>query len=196
MMLAYHNDESIKTAILTQLQAHHDADEIVQGRYWENGKGCAVGCAVHSDDHMAYESRFGIPVALARLEDQIFEGLEYGAAKDWPLRFMRAIRPGSDLSRVQWRFLHWLLSDASVNPGISDPSVADVVARCSEIMLKLSRGQEVPAGAARSAAWSAENAAEGAARSVARSAAKAAWSAASAAYCLMADKLIELLEAA
>jgi hypothetical protein len=112
-MLAYHSDDTIKTAILAQLAMHREADQLVKGQYWEDGKGCAVGCTLHSGDHMEYETRFGIPVALARLEDR-------------------------------------LLTDETINLGINHPLVKDAIRQC----------------------------------------------AASAGYSRMADKLIELIEAA
>lgn len=90
MMLAYHNDPSIKTALLAQLEGHRLADQIVKGQYWQNGKGCAVGCTIHSGNHAEYETRFGIPQALARLEDMIFEGLPNDLAMVWPGRFTSA----------------------------------------------------------------------------------------------------------
>src|SRR5579863_6488477 len=99
-MLAYHNDQAIKDAILARLAAHAMADEFVKGQYWENGKGCAVGCTIHSSNYSEYEHRFGIPQMLAHLEDCIFEGLPNGNAKAWPLRFMSAIEPGRDLSLI------------------------------------------------------------------------------------------------
>jgi hypothetical protein len=212
-MLAYHDNPATKDAILAQLQGHYDADELIKGVYWEGGKGCAVGCTVHSEDHAQYEPRFGIPQALARLEDRIFEGLPNGRAKEWPLRFMRAIKPGTDLSLVQWKFLHWLMTDATVNPGIDHPLVRDAVTGVAVLLAAWSKGDpidESARSAARSAAWSAESAAwsaawsaVSAAWSAAWSAESAAWSAAwsarsaawSAAYERMADKLIELLEA-
>ena len=176
-MLAYRNDPSIKSAILLQLQRHHDADEIVKGQYWERGKGCAVGCTIHSGDHVQYEPRFGIPRVLAHLEDTIFEGLPDAVAKQWPLRFMSAVRIGSDLSLVHWQFLHWLLTDKTVNPGINHPLVRDAVKQCASVVLLLAEGEPFDPGAA--------------------SAASAAMSAAmSAAYVKMADKLLELIEAA
>src|SRR5258706_14596134 len=110
-MLAYHNDPVVKAAILAQLQAHHDADQIVKGTYWEGGKGCAVGCTVHSSNHAEYEPRFGIPQVLARLEDRIFEGLSNELAKEWPMRFMSSVRPGADLSDIWPKFAAWLLAD-------------------------------------------------------------------------------------
>ena len=198
MLVAYHNDAAVKTAIMAQLAAHRAADEIVQGQYWENGKGCAVGCTIHGSDHMEYEPRFGVPVMLARLEDRIFEGLSNGKASAWPERFMGAIKPGQDLSRVGWHFLHWLLTDETVNPGINHPTVKDAVKRCADVLATLKVGETADESAAWSAASAAWSAAESAAWSAARS---AAWSAAesaawSAAYTRMSDKLIELIEAA
>jgi len=222
-MLAYHSDPQIKTAILAQLALHREADEIVKGRYWENGKGCAVGCTIHSGQHVKYETRFGIPQLLARLEDAIFEGLPNGSAKEWPERFMRAVRPGADLSRVGWQFLHWLLTDKSVNPGIDHDLVKDAVKQCADAIALFAKGESAAwsaASAARSAAsaaWSAASAAWSAASAAsatwsaasaasaesAASAASAAWSAESAestarsaAWVKISDKLVELLEAA
>jgi hypothetical protein len=110
-MLAYHNDETIKTNILTQLAAHRAADEIVKGRYWEHGKGCAIGCTIYSGRHVEYETRFGVPQVLARLEDRIFEGLPNDVAMTWPERFISAIPVGADLAMVWPCFALWLLSE-------------------------------------------------------------------------------------
>ncbi len=226
-MLAYHGNDEIKKAAVSKITAHAEADEIVKGIYWENGRGCAIGCQIESGNHMEYENRFGIPVMLARLEDTVFEGLPNVSAKEWPLRFMGAIKPGQDLSLVGWKFLHWLLTDEKATPGINHLLVRDAIKQCADVIYPLTQGEKVDASAARSAesaarsaesaAWSAGSAesaarsaawsagsAESAARSAARSAESAesaarsaAWSAErSAAYKLMADKLIELIEQA
>jgi len=181
-MLAYHNDPNIKSAILAQLEAHAKADEIVQGVSWDNGKGCAVGCTLHSYNHMEYETRFGIPVMLARLEDCIFEGLPNNLAKDWPIKFLRSVKVGSNLSLVGWKFLHWILTTEEVNPGINDPLVKDAVLRVAEIVRFLAEGKSIKTSAAwsavKSAARSAESAAWSAVKSAVESAAWSAWSAA------------------
>jgi hypothetical protein len=108
---AFHGVSQIKDNLLTQLRAHYEADEIVHGVYWQNGKGCAVGCTVHSTDHSGYEFFFGIPESLAYLEDAIFEGLPNKEAKDWPIAFMQAIPVGADLSDVTRRFFLAILGD-------------------------------------------------------------------------------------
>ena len=111
-MKAFHGQQAIKDNVLIQLQAHYEADEIIKGRYWENGKGCAVGCTIHSSDHSEYEPRFGIPQILARLEDGIFENLPNDLAKKWPIRFIKAIKPGADLSTAWPKFAVFLLIDS------------------------------------------------------------------------------------
>ena len=110
-MKAFHGKKEIKAKYIARLKAHYDADEIVKGVYWEDGKGCAVGCTLHSGNHKAYEVELGIPEVLARLEDSIFEGLSPKDAKEFPLNFLNAVNVGSDLSQVGDKFLHWLLVD-------------------------------------------------------------------------------------
>lgn len=110
-LTAFHGSELVKDAVLAQLQGHYEADEIVKGVYWESGKGCAVGCTVHSGAHASYETQFGIPQLLARLEDGIFEAMDYAVAREWPLRFMRAVPVGADLSEIWPQFAVKLLTD-------------------------------------------------------------------------------------
>ena len=181
-MLAYHSDTSIKRDILKQLRNHAKADELIQGQGWSNGKGCAVGCTMHEyPAHTKYETAFGIPQMLARLEDEIFEGLPNAEAQKWPIQFMSAITPGADLSRVGWQFLHWLLTDVTVNPGITHPLVKEAVKQCADVLSSLAKGAPISQSAAESAAESAERSAARSAAESARSAADAAWSAANAA---------------
>jgi hypothetical protein len=118
-MLAFHSDSKIKKKYVSRVRAHYKADEIIQGKYWENGKGCAVGCTIEKDDvkrsgaswHQRYEDALGVPRILASLEDRIFEGLSNGNAKEFPLRFLEAITPGADLSLVIYKFFYWMLVD-------------------------------------------------------------------------------------
>ncbi len=77
-LLSYHGKTSIKRRYLKRVRAHAKTDELIKGTYWDNGKGCAVGCTVHSGDHKAYETELGIPAWLAHLEDVIFENLKNG----------------------------------------------------------------------------------------------------------------------
>ncbi len=87
-MLTFHGDPKLKEQRIDQVRAHRLADQLVHGIYWEYGKGCAVGCTIHSNQHIAYETELGIPVELAYLEDSIFESLPNGKALMWPERFL------------------------------------------------------------------------------------------------------------
>ena len=110
-LLAFHADPKIKRKYLARVRAHAKADEIIHGTYWENGKGCAVGCTIHSYLHANYEDELGIPRILARLEDRLFEGMTNGHAKEFPALFLKAVPVGADLSNVWNQFAHWLLID-------------------------------------------------------------------------------------
>ena len=110
-MQAFHNDPSVKEYYFNRLNEHYKADEIIQGNYWENGKGCAVGCTIHSSDHNKYESKLGIPICLAYLQDRIFESLPNELAKIFPIEFLSVIKVGANLSKVSKLFTIWLLTD-------------------------------------------------------------------------------------
>lgn len=110
-MLTFHNDPQIKEKYLTRLKTHATADEIIQGTGWENGKGCAIGCTLENYDHKAFETELGVPEWLARLEDQIFEGLPNSDAKKFAVDFLEAVPVGVELERVKWGFLVFVLEE-------------------------------------------------------------------------------------
>jgi hypothetical protein len=185
-MLSYHSDPAVKSRYLARVEGHAAADEIIKGRYWEAGKGCAVGCTVHGNSHDDFERELGIPQVLAWLEDVIFEGLPNRLAKSWPERFLSAIEPGSDLSRVAWQLLHWLLTESEFGE-FGHPAVKNAVRQCADVLVPLMQGHAADKDAAEHAAAIAWTAAEGASatsptsdrtRWIAESAAQAAESAA------------------
>lgn len=190
-MLSYHADPAVKAAYLARVTAHAAADEIVKGRYWEGGKGCAVGCTIHGDTHRDYERELGVPQMLAWLEDVIFEGLPNRLAKTWPERILSSISPGRDLSRVGWQFLHWLLTGSGLAE-FDHPLVGEAVSQCAATLTPLMAGRCVDLTAATRAATAAWASVQTAERSAAippgvawsaESAANAAESAALSATC-------------
>jgi len=108
---AFHGNPAIKATYLARVRAHREADELIHGTYWEDGKGCAVGCTIHGSDHSDYERKLGVPTILAYLEDRLFESLPAEAAQQWPAAFLEAIPVGADLSLVWPKFAVWLLTD-------------------------------------------------------------------------------------
>lgn len=190
-MLAYHNDPALKAATIAEMRAHRDADRIVQGRYWDGGRGCAVGCLTHDPDggHDQYPLRWGIPESLAWLEDAIFERLTAEEAREWPLAFLEAIPVGADLSGVADRFKLWLLTDSGLLDR-SRPDVAAAIDRVADLLSRRIAGTEPGPeewSAAESAAWSAAESAAESARSAESAAAR------SAAWRKIADRLLLLL---
>ena len=187
-MLAYNNNKKIKQEYLKRVKNHQKADELVHGRYWDGGKGCAVGCTIHSSQHIRYETELGIPQVIAHLEDRIFEGLSLKASQQWPLKFLTVIKPGADLSMVWPRFCRWMLGDKKVGMIKYAATNNRVVAAINQVLdiydgwinkgVVDKSAAESAARSARSAAWSAESAARSAAESAAWSTASAARSAA------------------
>ena len=197
-MKAFHGKQEIKDEYIKRLQDHYDADEIVKGVYWEDGKGCAVGCTLHSDDHKAYEVELGIPEVLARLEDSIFEGLSPKDAKEFPLNFLNAVNVGSDLSQVGDKFLHWLLVDPE-HGVLKYASNKKVVQDVADLYERKINGETINRdvwGAASSAAYGASSASAYAARGASSASAAAARAAAAygvATRLTQAEKLLELI---
>ena len=198
---AYHNDPALRAATLEQMEEHAAADQIVQGNYWRDGRGCAVGCLTHdpAGGHHLYPVRWGIPEVLARLEDCIFEGLPVAAARTWPVRFLAAIPLGADLAMVWPRFALAMLTDPEhgvlrLTAEGSGPRVA--VERVGALLARTVAGETVPREEwqeARAAAY-ADAAAD--AYAAAAADADAAKTARTKHYQWMSEKLLDLLESA
>jgi hypothetical protein len=111
-LISFHGKQEVKNFYVNRVKGHFLADEIVKGYYWENGKGCGIGCTIHSNNHYAYETELGIPVWLAKVEDRIFENLPNDRAEKWPIEFLEAINIGSDLNKIKIPFLIVIVESA------------------------------------------------------------------------------------
>jgi hypothetical protein len=177
-----------KRKFVARARKHQLADEIVKGTYWQNGKGCAVGCLVHGSSHKQLAEELGIPLQMAHLIDRLFEGMTLAESKAFPLKFVESIPVGTDLEPVMDRFYLALLSDPehgvmlsandSVRPAIQ--TVIDLYTRQVAADYPSSKEWRAAACAAdRAADMAAYGAADGAAYSAAyRAADGAAYSAA------------------
>jgi hypothetical protein len=191
-LIAFKGRESVKEKYITRVTAHQKSDEIIKGRYWLGGKGCAVGCTIHGNSHEKYETELGIPRAIARLEDRIFEGMSNKKAKEFPLQFLSSIEVGADLSKVLPRFYVKILTDKK--HGVHQwarPDGKIAIKKVSDLFQELADGNEVTReewlqakAAADAAAYAAADAAAAAAAAAADAAADAA---AYAAYAADAD---------
>jgi len=208
-MKTFVNTVITKEELLKELKWHQEQDNFVKGTYFDQGKGCAVGCSIESinrtkglsyktDDHSKYPEIMGVPEWLARVEDAIFEGLSIKRSKVWPLEFTQAINVGLELDKIKPAFLIFVLE--SNLERLQDDKLKEQ-RKVVEDVIKLWKREDLCfrdwVSAAESAAWSAAWSAASAARSAefaARSAAWSAESAASAEYEKFADKLLELME--
>ena len=181
------------TARLKERVAEHvAADSIVQGIYWdtENWSGCFIGCLAHADDPALNEADYGLPVAVQRIAENIFEALPADDAKAFFAALPAVVEcDGKDLSKVHWQFLAAELR--SLPP--QDIKVQEVIDPVIAGMDLLAQGLDWPAAAAArtaAAGWAAADAAAAAgwaaaadadadwAVAAARAAAAAAWAAA------------------
>ena len=225
-MLSFHNDPAIKEKYCARVAAHIKADELIHGKYWEGGKGCAVGCTIHGSSHKAYEDELGIPEWLAGLQDTLFEGMVNGDSKKFVADFLPAIPIGVNLDRVKYQFCAYLMREnieRVESLKIADDLKQKVLAAIRGVLSLHEEAAETGewnesaaesawfaaeyAESAARSAWSAARSAESAARSAwsaarsAESAARFAWSAAesaawSAAYKKHGDELLRLLREA
>lgn len=190
-MKAFLNDIKVKDKYTSRVLAHFEADEIIKGKYWENGKGCAIGCTIHDSNHARYETELGIPQWLAKLEDKIFESLPDEHAKHWPSKFLNVIHVGADLERIKAPLLIFILKstldkfDHKKNPAVLK-AVENIIAfyergDASAEDFRQAQASAYAAAHAYSAAAAAAYAAADAAYSAA-AAADAAYAAADAAY--------------
>ena len=163
------NIEEMKIAVA----AHIAADQVVQGHYWDNERGCFIGCLTHSGNALAVTEKYGMPLPLVDITESVFEGLPEEEAVQFFADIPDAIgADGKDLSLVHWQFLRDTLKRL---PEIT-PETQTVIDGIS----LLAEGKEWSAKAAKAAYWAAEAAANTAA-SPAYCAAKAARAASDAA---------------
>lgn len=147
------------TARLKERVAEHvAADSIVQGIYWdtENWSGCFIGCLAHADDPALNEADYGLPVAVQRIAENIFEALPADDAKAFFAALPAVVEcDGKDLSKVHWQFLATELR--SLPP--QDIKVQEVIDPVIAGMDLLAQGLDWPADAAARAAaagWAAD----------------------------------------
>ena len=183
-----------------EVAAHLAADALMRGAYWRDegnavgGKGCFIGCLTHSSDPAPAFERFGLPIAVMRIAESIFEALPDDEGKAFFAALPDAVgRDGKDLSRVHWAFL---AAELRALPKTTD-AVQAVIGPVIDGMDLLASGKKWPAYAASAAAHAAARAAD-AAYAAARAAAYAAADAAAraAARIRQRDTLLALITAA
>jgi hypothetical protein len=189
-MKAYQTGIITKQEFVNEIRKHQEADNFIQGKWFKDGKGCAVGCSLKSisdlknidvdeqGDFKRYEDLLGIPEWVARVEECIFEGLSSEAAKLWPLKFSEAINEGADLENIKAPFLIYVVE--STLKTFDHDKYPDVKKVIDAVITAIKSGDKEQLVAAADAARAAYDAAADAARAAydAADAARAAYDAA------------------
>lgn len=151
MILAFHGEPSLKSAVMDRLREHRRLDTIAQKVYFENGRGCHLGCITHVNDgaHETAERLFGIEQRIGYWLEAIFEGLPPKKCAAWVLESTEAIPAGADLSKCHHHLAVWLLGESGLLT-ITDVN-RDAIAQVRELHVAAVNG--VPWD--ESAAWSA-----------------------------------------
>lgn len=119
-MKAFHGNEKLKQKYLSQIRRHGTTEEMWHGIYsYNDGHDCFSGCIIHKCDDATPE-KVGIPQGLFWLHHSLFKELWRDDVAEtmmnWPGRFFRSIKTGSELSKVFPFFMCWFLIDK--NDGI------------------------------------------------------------------------------
>jgi hypothetical protein len=158
-----------------QIAWHVEADALIAGQYWCNGKGCALGCLSHKGSGIeareAIAAQYGIPQPVSALVDCLFERLPAAERPAFFRAIGDAVQDGRDLTRVHWAFLADTLQRL---PGAQQPHIATVIGG----MDRMAQGREWPAELAAAAEAAAEAWAAAAARGIQARSEWAAWAAA------------------
>jgi hypothetical protein len=168
-----------------EVAAHINADALVRGSYWKpsenavGGQGCFISCLTHSNGPTPAFERFGLPVAVLRIAESIFEALPDSEGRAFFAALPDAVgRDGKDLSRVHWGFL---AAELRVMPQTTDAAQAVIDPVIDGLDLLFS-GQQWPDARAAADAAGAAGAADAAYAAYVADAADAAYAAADAAF--------------
>ena len=169
---------------IERMKAHIEADELVCGTGFEDGKGCFIGCTFDRYDHEHAALSTGVPEWLWYLADDLYENMSRSVDRgDMALKLLHGFEKCEDFDALE-RAIHIYIQrqniervtaleiDAALKSEVL--AAIDAVISCHEAALPV----DAPEWAA---ALAAEAAAEAAQVSVTSEAWSAEWSAAAAA---------------
>ena len=114
-----------------EVKAHVEADAIIAGHYWNEKEhtGCFIGCLAHSDDASVLGDKYGLPLPIVKIAENIFEGLPADKGKAFFSALPDAVwRDGKDLSLVHWEFLAAELRSLPSSPSNIQGVIDSVIA--------------------------------------------------------------------
>lgn len=172
-LISFHGDPAIKEKYVNRLKEHRRLEHLTQGVGWENGKGCAIGCTLEAYDHSLFRTKLGLPMWLARLIDNIFEGLRKERAEQFAEDVLEAIPVGVCVEHVKHEIAIKRLT-ALLDTLEGNLEEYAIMARVAiRKVIKWHKNPTEDATSAKQAAWQAEGAAQHTAILADRSAKKA-----------------------
>ena len=119
---SYKGDQNFKQRMVSAIIEDKENERIVKGQYWQDGKGCNVGCGEYAvcqilghkfenRKHKKLAEELEVPEAIFYLGDAIFEGLDVEDSTQFVVDFYTAIPVGQDLKNVVIDIKIALLSD-------------------------------------------------------------------------------------
>ncbi len=194
-------NQELKTKWIGIMQAHQDADRLVQGSWLQDDKestkihrGCFFGCAMQTKNDPLSKAidAMELPEWLIYLAEKIFEGLPKEQAVLFPVQLLSAIPVDADIAVIRHKLaikrLTALIKES--NGDTVNSAIEGVIEYHYNPSEYLRQAAESAAESAARSAWSAADSAESAesarsawsarsaAESAAESAARSAWSAA------------------
>jgi hypothetical protein len=157
-----------KETWIKEMQHHQDVDSLVQGQWFENGKGCFFGCAMQTEVKALEKAAqaMGLPFWVVGLAEAIFEGLEREEALNFPVEFLKAIPVDTDLEIVKHKIAVLRLSNL--------PHQCAEITNVINLHKRVINGEDVTEDEWKASAQSARLAARSTARPAARSTARSA----------------------
>jgi hypothetical protein len=207
---SFNNKQELKEKLVSAMIADKESEKIIKGQYYENNKGCNIGCAEYelckilgdkftNSRHKYLAEKLQIPEFLLHLADTIFENLPHNESQNWAgADFWEAIPVGRDLTLLANKIKIEILINSEFGcyqyaNEETKPIIDRIVAlHQSKIDGKeWDKSAESAESAVSASAWSA-------AESAVSAASASAWSAASSAvsnfYLKLSKKIIELLK--
>ena len=91
---------------IERMKAHIEADELVRGLGFEDGKGCFIGCTFDRYDHRHAAKTTGVPEWLWYLADELHESMSRSVDRgDMALKLLRGFEKCEDFDALE-RAIH------------------------------------------------------------------------------------------
>lgn len=132
MITAFYGEPLLKSAVLERLREHRRLDQLIQGTYFANGRGCQLGCLTHmtgkgsADMAEAIERMFGIPQPVGYWLEGMFEGLNRYLCGWWATKSVESMPVGANLGGAIQELISWSLAKGSLGIELRAMQLADI----------------------------------------------------------------------